>query len=214
MQLLSQVPACKGRSCFLAGRGAEPSSGIALDFLMAVVLQLRFCSANHKVILALGAKSHVLTSFRTEENRLETTVRLVCRRGNQSCHIQLITVVTCSPGAEPRCKRARDKAGGERSPGWLLQCCLEQAPCTPRMEPPLPWAGEHPQSGASFVTWKLCFDSRAAICPASQVPSFLSAALTEESLPSWGFQPCSHPGHRVLGRTFCEHLPKPGAAQG
>lgn len=39
----------RGEAVFLAGHGAEPSSSIALDFLMAVVLQSRFCTAEHKV---------------------------------------------------------------------------------------------------------------------------------------------------------------------
>lgn len=84
--------------------------------------------------------------------------------------------------------------------GWLLQCCLGQAPGKPRTEPPLPRAGGHPRSGASFVTWRLCFDNRAVVCPVSQGPSFLSAVLTEELLPSCGFQHCCQPGHRALGR--------------
>lgn len=66
MQLPCRVPACKGGSCFLAGRDGELSSGIALDFLVAMVLQSRFCTAEHEVILALGAKGYVLTFFRTE----------------------------------------------------------------------------------------------------------------------------------------------------
>lgn len=56
----------RGEAGFLAGHGAEPSSSIALDFLTAMVLQSGFCTAEHKVIFALGSKGYVLTFFRTE----------------------------------------------------------------------------------------------------------------------------------------------------
>lgn len=39
---------------------------LALPRASPMVLQLRFCTANHKVLLTLGAKGCILTFFRAE----------------------------------------------------------------------------------------------------------------------------------------------------
>lgn len=152
-------------------------------------LRVTFCTAEHQVPPLLGAQGCLLTSFGTEKTRHEATVGLVFRRGNQSCRIQLITVVTCSPGAEPRHEQGRGKVGG---------CSRGAAAGLPRAS-----SGHIPQTqpGGTHRAELVCSDNRAAVCPVSLGSPFLSAVSTEELLPSRGGQPCRHPGHRVQGRT-------------
>lgn len=125
-----RVPGCKGRRCLSAGHGAEPSAGSALGFLVALVLQSRFCRAEPGVMLAVGAKGHVLTSFRREENRLGSTVRLVCRRGNQSCRIQLITWLHATLALSGDASGAEIRRG-ERSRGGCCRAAWARLPARP-----------------------------------------------------------------------------------